>query len=470
MCEECDFRIVVSPKENNPGHFSVELASGTILDNMAVVMEQLNNLGDNFVFPYDYLEQLIQSRKKIDNIIVLSDDTVAPGFNEMVGSGAGAGGLSGILNKYRQEINPDLLYVCVNLKGGKNIANDNANESAKKHPNDILVSGFSDAILKYVAERGDGNQLEYIQHIDVAKNLDSLSAKLELRLNRNNDNSGSAFWSFLDSVQNCQWEGCIEKVRKEHLQDHLKNCSFRLVTCTEVGCGAKVAKNQLDFHKSRCFFKKMSNADKQKWRNVRVFVSSTFLDMHGERDVLVKYVFPEIKAYCKSKRINFFNVDLRWGVTEGEDYTSIDVCLTEVDKCRPFFIGLLGDRYGWVPDAYHVSEDPQLSWLKEYPTGRSITELEIHFGALQHNVGVGSAIYIRDSAFSHSVPEEYRQAFISSPEDARKLEELKNTVKSSVFTQSYKATWGGVDDGKPSSSGLDEFRRLVTNKLKSDKI
>ena len=33
-----------------------------------------------------------------------------------------------------------------------------------------------------------------------------------------------------------------------------------------------------------------------KWRNVRVFVSSTFRDMHAERDHLVRAVFPELKS------------------------------------------------------------------------------------------------------------------------------------------------------------------------------
>ena len=32
-----------------------------------------------------------------------------------------------------------------------------------------------------------------------------------------------------------------------------------------------------------------------KWRNARVFISSTFRDMHGERDYLTRYVFPELQ-------------------------------------------------------------------------------------------------------------------------------------------------------------------------------
>jgi telomerase protein component 1 len=39
-----------------------------------------------------------------------------------------------------------------------------------------------------------------------------------------------------------------------------------------------------------------------KWRNVRVFVSSTFRDMHAERDHLVRVVFPELKKLCREKQ------------------------------------------------------------------------------------------------------------------------------------------------------------------------
>ena len=39
------------------------------------------------------------------------------------------------------------------------------------------------------------------------------------------------------------------------------------------------------------------------WRTVRVFISSTFNDMHGERDVLTRVVFPQLNNACKSRRV-----------------------------------------------------------------------------------------------------------------------------------------------------------------------
>lgn len=83
---------------------------------------------------------------------------------------------------------------------------------------------------------------------------------------------------------------------------------------------------------------------------VRVFVSSTFDDMHAERDHLNQTVFPEIRSRCLRRGVEFLGVDLRWGITRREDEEQgvLALCLAKIDRC-PYFLGLLGDRYGWVP-------------------------------------------------------------------------------------------------------------------------
>jgi telomerase protein component 1 len=40
--------------------------------------------------------------------------------------------------------------------------------------------------------------------------------------------------------------------------------------------------------------------------------------MHGERDLLTRFIFPELRAKAKSRFIDIFEVDLRWGITEEE--------------------------------------------------------------------------------------------------------------------------------------------------------
>ncbi len=122
---------------------------------------------------------------------------------------------------------------------------------------------------------------------------------------------------------------------------------------------------------------------------LRVFISSTFRDLQEEREHLVKKIFPEIRALCRERGIMFTEVDLRWGLTE-EDVALgqvIRTCLEEIDKCRPYFIGITGERYGYVPELTEYYKDAEL--LKRYPwiqtaamEGASIIDLEIRHAVL----------------------------------------------------------------------------------------
>lgn len=83
------------------------------------------------------------------------------------------------------------------------------------------------------------------------------------------------------------------------------------------------------------------------WNDIRVFISSTFRDMQAERDHLVRFVFPRVREKLLRRRLRLVDVDLRWGVTADQD--AFDLCMEEIDRCRPRFLCMLGGRYGWVP-------------------------------------------------------------------------------------------------------------------------
>jgi hypothetical protein len=53
-------------------------------------------------------------------------------------------------------------------------------------------------------------------------------------------------------------------------------------------------------------------------QTVNIFVSSTFNDMHAERDYLVKEVFPSLRQWCERRKLRMVDVDVRWGVTEAD--------------------------------------------------------------------------------------------------------------------------------------------------------
>jgi len=122
-------------------------------------------LGGGTDFPFMLLEALIYGKEKIDNFIILSDMMIAPGKNEMQARGFT---VSSILKKYREEVNPDLLFVAIDLYGsGKSLVD--VNESG--NPKDVMITGFSDNILRFISERGNAKQLDYIQHIDEIKGV-----------------------------------------------------------------------------------------------------------------------------------------------------------------------------------------------------------------------------------------------------------------------------------------------------------
>ncbi|HUP19856.1 MAG TPA: DUF4062 domain-containing protein, partial [Gemmatimonadota bacterium] len=83
------------------------------------------------------------------------------------------------------------------------------------------------------------------------------------------------------------------------------------------------------------------------WKDIRVFISSTFKDMQAERDHLVRFVFPRVREKLAARRLRLVDVDLRWGVTADQD--AFDLCMREIDLCRPRFLCMLGGRSGWVP-------------------------------------------------------------------------------------------------------------------------
>lgn len=95
---------------------------------------------------------------------------------------------------------------------------------------------------------------------------------------------------------------------------------------------------------------------------MRVFISSTFRDMHAERDVLVRSIFPELRRRAAPHYLYLQEVELRWGVTEEESNRAAELCLSEVCRSQ-LLLGILGERYGLVPPRPILPDLPQYSWV-----------------------------------------------------------------------------------------------------------
>lgn len=119
-------------------------------------------------------------------------------------------------------------------------------------------------------------------------------------------------------------------------------------------------------------------------RQIRIFISSTFEDMSVERSELAK-TFRELSVKARAHNTSLHAIDLRWGIRPGESV--VELCLNEIENSHPFFLGIVGDRYGTTPSKREFQENKNLQikygkWLeKAFDDGMSYTEIEMQFGA-----------------------------------------------------------------------------------------
>lgn len=156
--------------------------------------------------------------------------------------------------------------------------------------------------------------------------------------------------------------------------------------------------------------------------------------MRAERDELVKRVFPQLRQACERRGILWTHVDLRWGITDEQKAEGkvLPICLARIDDCRPFFIAMLGERYGSLPQRVPPDLIDREPWLAQC-RDRSVTELEIIHAAL-NSPGIGGRLsfYFRDPAYVNTISPE-RRADFEEPDGAsrEKLAALKTRIRDS---------------------------------------
>ena len=193
---------------------------------------------------------------------------------------------------------------------------------------------------------------------------------------------------------------------------------------------------------------------------VRVFISSTFRDMHAERDHLVTAVFPELRERCERLGLEFFDVDLRWGVPEktvdGETANSWEYCRQWIDRVEPFFICILGQRYGWVPPPEKLKNAAEAGRQTDDP--RSITDMEVRYAVLETPERKRlSYFYFREAAAPETATD-----FVD-PEQAERdrLAQLKARVRQCGRpVRDYPCEWAGDH-----FTGMEAFGKMVLEDL-----
>lgn len=154
-------------------------------------------------------------------------------------------------------------------------------------------------------------------------------------------------------------------------------------------------------------------------REMRIFISSTFRNMQKIRDVLMCKVFPLMQREADERQVRLIPIDLRWGITEEESQSGkvIGICLDEIDKASPFFIGIIGGKYGWTPcnkdyarDSLLEIKSPLIS--KALEEGLSVTELEIKYGVEWRPYSDDAIIFINPLSICENDNQEFLQRWI----------------------------------------------------------
>ncbi|XP_042557018.1 telomerase protein component 1 [Dipodomys spectabilis] len=277
--------------------------------------------------------------------------------------------------------------------------------SPNLNPKDVTLSGCTDGILKFIAEHGASHLLEHVDQMDRIFKIPPPPGKTQV-------------------------------LTLQPLEEDIPGL--------------------------------MAPISQHRWHNIRIFISSTFRDMHGERDLLLRSVLPALQARAAPHRISLHAIDLRWGITEEETHRNrqLEVCLGEVENSQ-LFVGILGSRYGYVPPNYNLPDHLHFHWTQQYPSGRSVTEMEVMQFLNRDQCLQTSAqalIYFRDPSFLSSVPDAWRSDFVSESEEAsHRISELKSYLRSQkeITCRRYSCEWGGVAAGRPYVGGLEEFGQLV---------
>ncbi len=206
-------------------------------------------------------------------------------------------------------------------------------------------------------------------------------------------------------------------------------------------------------------------------RTVRVFISSTFRDMHAERDELMTHTWPVLRRLCRERHVELVEVDLRWGIAEEQSARkeTLKLCLDEIRACRPFFIGLLGERYGWTPgdDAFTADLQEEQPWLAGLQ-GRSVTELEILHGVLNNPEMADRAFfYFRDPAYAPGRGPDFRS---ETDADSAKQTALKTLIRSTCTAKKIPLREDYPEPGRLAAMVLADLTAAIEEQFPKDEL
>jgi len=169
---------------------------------------------------------------------------------------------------------------------------------------------------------------------------------------------------------------------------------------------------------------------------VSIFISSTFRDMQLERDILRDLVLPRVREFAAKYGNDVELIDLRWGVDtslvseEEQNRKVLRTCLDEIERSRPFFVCLLGERYGWIPPLKDMEASLKNADIAiDIGAEKSITALEIECGVFYNTAGRSTNLfYFRNSDSYEMLTSDRKEIYIDNSVGRDKLRALKERI------------------------------------------
>ena len=186
-----------------------------------------------------------------------------------------------------------------------------------------------------------------------------------------------------------------------------------------------------------------------------IFISSTFIDMQAERDMVQERVLPVLRSEARKYGDNVSVIDLRWGVDtsalEEEEGAAkvLQVCLDEIDRSHPYMLIFLGERYGTMMPAHQIKKSV-CGREDKYTTNdyeKSITALEVEYGALSEQYGeLNHCVVCLREPVVHMLDGMEKDLYAEHEENGeRKLAALKERIQQELGETerfiTYSCTW-----------------------------
>jgi TIR domain/Domain of unknown function (DUF4062) len=200
---------------------------------------------------------------------------------------------------------------------------------------------------------------------------------------------------------------------------------------------------------------------------VRIFLCTTFRDMQAEREILHSLAFPKISEWFARHGVTVQVVDLGWRSTEdhAEGAKELKRSLDEMEQCLPFFVGLVGQRYGRGLQTVNIEAVRAYPRLRKVVSGTSRMHLEMLQGVLDKpERAIEAFFYLRRPDFLKQVNKDQCQLFLADTlQEENRLQKLLAVIKKSGRpAKEYSCSW---NTAQQKIVGLEAFGRLIVNDL-----